>query len=152
MKNRRYTKKQKDAIEHVVVMLDELDNKPRRLYSALREFAAAFSGKHEGMNAAIINRIDQAESAWYEQWDFEHQVAEILNTLRRRHADMTNSLAEEKFVKDYRSYGREKASDEEVQIAWRAYTKGAEEMRDHAMRVFFHFTYPELDKKFERYD
>lgn len=39
---KKLTPKQLKAVHSVVVMLDELENKPRRLYSSLRELAEAF--------------------------------------------------------------------------------------------------------------
>jgi hypothetical protein len=40
--NKIMTKEQKEALNSLIVMLDELDNKPRRLYHALEEVAKAF--------------------------------------------------------------------------------------------------------------
>lgn len=39
---KQFTKKQEDAINLLITDLDELENKPRRLYDALEKFAIAF--------------------------------------------------------------------------------------------------------------
>lgn len=146
-----YTKSQRDAVDHVVGMLDELDNKPRRLYSALRELGDAFISKDSKYKTAVLNRLDQAERAWYDQWRFEDSVAQMLNTLRRRAHDATASQAEAKWRADYVRYKTE-ATPEEVNAAWRTYEDGVDKMYKAAMLVIFQVVYPELDTKYAIYD
>lgn len=57
-------KKQKEAINSLVVMIDELDNKPRRLFESLREVAAAFL-KDDDHRQDVVSSIDQFEEYYY---------------------------------------------------------------------------------------
>lgn len=147
---KKYTKKQKDAIDGIRYNLDELDNKPRRLYSALREFVDAFLDKDRKQTAKIMARIDQAETSWYTQWDFENIVASILSGIRRRGHELTSTIAYDKFCEDRKRWD-EKATDKNIEEAWRYYKDGVKDMEKQSNKVVFHNTYPELDDSFERY-
>lgn len=151
MKKGEYTKKQKEEISGLVCMLDELDNKPRRLYEALKDFAHAFLDKDGKSTALILKRLDQAEKAWYTQWNFEGEVASMLNGIRRRADDLTSSVAEEKFSADYRR-SHEDVTEDQIKKAWRRYHQGANDMRDSAMQIVLFSVYPELDVHYSRYE
>lgn len=53
--------KQKEAISSLKCNLDELDNKPRRLFKSLREFTDAFNDNRP----EIIDSIIEAEKLYY---------------------------------------------------------------------------------------
>lgn len=55
----KYTKKQNEAIDTLLCYLDELDNKPKRLFGALYEIAVAFN--KEG----AIPSLKTAEEEFY---------------------------------------------------------------------------------------
>lgn len=67
----KYTKQQESAINTLKTDIDELDNKPRRLFSALRKYAEAFvvvdkkdlDGIEHKNN--ILDSIDEFEDAYY---------------------------------------------------------------------------------------
>lgn len=69
---KKLTAKQLKAIEYLVLDLDELDNKPRRLFKALRDVAEAFmvgkayedyAGKEH--KRKVLSSIDQFEEYYY---------------------------------------------------------------------------------------
>ena len=55
----KYTKKQKDAIDSLLCYLDELEDKPRRLFWALQELAIAFDKKE------AIPSLREAQEQFY---------------------------------------------------------------------------------------
>ncbi len=55
------TKQQKEAIKELTIFIDELSNKPRRLFQALRTFSDAFNEDNE----EIIKKIDEFEDNYY---------------------------------------------------------------------------------------
>jgi len=61
----KYTKKQIEAIKSVCLNLDELENKPRRLYQSLINFAEAFDRKN------TIPSLIEAEERYYEPYLYE---------------------------------------------------------------------------------
>ena len=65
----KINKKQKEAIEKLTYDLDELDNKPRRLFSALITFADAFlddnSLDNKEHKLEVMDSIDEFERAYY---------------------------------------------------------------------------------------
>jgi len=69
-KKHKFTTKERDAINGVLGNLDELDNKPRRLYHALRGFATTFHNGDDHYKAKenhvdILISIDEAEQRYY---------------------------------------------------------------------------------------
>lgn len=67
------TKEQRKAVDMLALDIDELDNKPRRLFSALRDFAKAFVVIPKKNFYAqklhlkdIIDSIDQMEHYYYQ--------------------------------------------------------------------------------------
>jgi len=68
---KKYTKKQIEAISYLVSDLDELDNKPRRLFESLRkvveEFIIADKKDKEGKEykLEILDSIDEFERIYY---------------------------------------------------------------------------------------
>lgn len=61
---KKITKKQREAINYLTLDIDELMNKPRRLFSSLRKFAEAFREKGEDTND-ILDSIDEFERGYY---------------------------------------------------------------------------------------
>jgi len=146
-KNTKYTKEQRDAVDGLTYALDELDNKPRRLYQSIREFAHAFIKKDGKYLAAIVSRIDQAEKTWYSQWGMERNFADILYGIRQGANDLTSSIAEEKFKREEKSC-RDGMTDEEVDSRWYAYERGIEKASKMANVVIIRNNYPESDNRF----
>jgi len=60
---KKFTKKQKEALEYLILDLDELSNKPRRLFSSFIRFTEAFI--EEDSQAEIIADINQWEEMYY---------------------------------------------------------------------------------------
>ena len=56
---KKYTKEQIKAIDNLIVVLDELENKPRRLFFALEEVAGEF-GREES-----VPSIRDAQNSYY---------------------------------------------------------------------------------------
>lgn len=154
---KKYNKAQHKAISGLVCDLDELDNKPRRLYAALRDFALAFleeETKHDKKyRLKIINRIDQAERTWYDQANFENEFSEILRGIRRKKNDLTSSLAEADFKEQEKRYAKDAKKDKldtDIEMRWFAYTRAVEDMAKEATRMVMYNVYEYLDDRYER--
>ena len=69
MRTKKLTTKQRDALDLLVYDLDELDNKPRRLFSALIEFVGAFLEEKtlddKEHKIEVMDSIDEAERNYY---------------------------------------------------------------------------------------
>ena len=65
----KLNKKQINAVEYLEMDLDELDNKPRRLFSSLRKFAEAFleqkTDEDKKHKKSVLSSIDQFEEYYY---------------------------------------------------------------------------------------
>ena len=63
----KFTKKQLTAIDNLVYNIDELDNKPRRLFDALQEVAESFITEEDKKETlkGIIKRINEFERFYY---------------------------------------------------------------------------------------
>lgn len=60
--NKPLTKAQMKALDGLLLNLDEMDNKPRRLFHALEDLALAFDLKH------AVPSIRAAQDIYYETW------------------------------------------------------------------------------------
>jgi len=63
----KFNKKQLTAIDNLVYNIDELDNKPRRLFDALQEVAESFIVEEDRKDElkTIIKRINEFERFYY---------------------------------------------------------------------------------------
>jgi len=73
---KKYTKNQIKAIESLLTDLDELENKPRRLFHALEEFAFAFE-KDE-----CVPSIREAQDLMYHHINEGAYYSELFTSLR----------------------------------------------------------------------
>jgi hypothetical protein len=64
-KQRKFTKEQLEAIEKLEYDIDELDNKPCRLFSSLRNFADSFADGDEETRDCSIESINELENLSY---------------------------------------------------------------------------------------
>lgn len=72
----KFNKKQLTAIEKLVYDIDELENKPRRLFYALEEFAFAF-----GKDGAVPS-IRESQDLIYNHINEGSHYSELFDTLR----------------------------------------------------------------------
>lgn len=87
-KMKKLTKKQLSALESLIYDLDELDNKPRRLFSSLREVADVFlSGKayedYQGKKhkKKVLSSIDQFEEYYYLFLNIPEIIKEVADAI-----------------------------------------------------------------------
>ena len=73
---KKFNKTQLNAIEKLVYDIDELQNKPRRLFYALEEFAFAFQKKD------AVPSIREAQDLVYSHINEGSHYAELFDTLR----------------------------------------------------------------------
>lgn len=73
---KKYTKKQREAIDALLYDLDELENKPRRLFYALEQFAFAFEKDD------AIPSIREAQDLMYSHINEGDQYSELFSSLR----------------------------------------------------------------------
>ena len=77
VKKKKISEKQKkDAVECVVSDLDELHNKPRRLFSSLEFLAMSFL-KDDDHRKEVLDDIDEWEEWYYKKFDFYNLVDQI---------------------------------------------------------------------------
>lgn len=74
---RKYTKKQREAIDGLLTMLDELENKPRRLYYELENLAFVF-GKDDA-----VPSIREAQDLMYSHINEGETYQELFTSLRK---------------------------------------------------------------------
>ena len=74
MKKKSYNKKQLEIIDRLIVFLDELDNKPRRFFDALRDFAKEF-------NEYAVPNIEDLDTAYCQYLREGEKIAMLFNTL-----------------------------------------------------------------------
>lgn len=114
---KKLTKAQRTALWGLVYDLDELDNKPRRLFASLRDVAKAFLSEkhpaHKEHKEEIISSIDQFEELYYKR-RFE------LPMLVERIASISIELSRE-LKKEFPKYYEEEERD--------AYMQGARDAR-----------------------
>lgn len=72
----KLNKKQQQALKDLLIDLDELTNKPRRLFFALEKFAIAFD------KTDAIPSIREAQAVFYDYLDEGQHYAELFNSLR----------------------------------------------------------------------
>lgn len=73
----KLTKKQEKALKSLLLDLDELENKPRRLFHALEEFAFAFEKED------CVPSIREAQDKYYDFWDKGEFLKDIVHTLKK---------------------------------------------------------------------
>lgn len=144
MKKNTYTKKQHDAIHNVKMDIDELDNKPRRLYSAMREFAEAFIVDDDRHLADVINSIDHAEDMYYQRYCNDYATTQILGGIKRAESNLTGAVARYEFDQCHK-----KTNKETLDLMWYAREYGIDEMKKACMRIVFKEMYDELDRHCE---
>jgi hypothetical protein len=65
MKNNNFTKKQLETIENLECDLDELSNKPHRLFESLRDFAQQFVEDEEKLKISL-GSLDEFQRLYYQ--------------------------------------------------------------------------------------
>jgi hypothetical protein len=81
---KKYTKKQQEAIKSLCLNIDELDNKPRRLFKALREFTEAFQEDHsDERTIEVLDSIDEIEHMYYHHIHIPEMTRGILEKKRK---------------------------------------------------------------------
>lgn len=70
-------KEQKKAVEDLVLDLDELENKPGRLFYALEEFAFAFNKDN------AVPSIREVQDMYYEHYNEGEIYRELFDSLRK---------------------------------------------------------------------
>ena len=93
---KKLNKKQLTAVEYLVIDIDELDNKPRRLFQALRGIAEAFL-ENKTLNdkehkAEVIDSINQFEESYY----LYLNTPEIMKSVGQASHEVKRELTSEK--------------------------------------------------------
>ena len=73
---RKFTKKQLEAIDMLILDIDELVNKPRRLYHSLEDFAFAFDKKD------AVPSIREAQNLMYRHKSEGEIYSDLFDSLR----------------------------------------------------------------------
>lgn len=94
---KKYTKEQNEAIEYLVKDIDELNNKPRRLFSSLRKIANAFLDKKGNKMSEHLRRVLLNIDIWEEDFykNYAHirgyEIPYILNEIRTEEISLKNN-------------------------------------------------------------
>lgn len=136
--NTKLDKKQIDAINGVICDMDELSNKPRRLYSALKDMAKAFIDEGKGLDETIRD-LDEAETLFYKsKYKDDRDMANGLVELKRWMNDL--SFEGERSIRT-NEYINEAHKDDAI----RYYKQGVEAMYQIAVSKLIRVFYPHTD-------
>lgn len=128
----RYTKEQKEAIESLRCNLNELENKPRRLYASIRKFAEAFYNKERrNQYLKVIATIDQAEQNFYSRYVVERTALGSSTSVKFKAQYLTSEAMRQGFME-------EQGATEEK---WWAYQRGVQDMENFAIKAILHETF-----------
>ena len=102
----KYTKKQEEAIDTLKCDIDELDNKPRRLFSALRKYTEAFivvdkkdlDGEEHKNN--ILDSIDEFEDTYYNFFGLPQTMEFLANSIKKTKRELTSRNNKTYFEKE----------------------------------------------------
>jgi RecJ-like exonuclease len=107
----KFTKKQKEAISYLQYDLNELDNKPRRLFSSLIKFAEEFVDDKEYLNE-VKDSIQEFEVHYYSFLQTSDLASDIIKTNRKVKRELLSNKEMIEFEKQKYSedmvYGYEK--------------------------------------------
>ena len=92
----KITKQQESAINTLRYDIDELDNKPRRLFSALRKYTEAFvvvdkkdlDGKEHKNN--ILDSIDEFENTYYNFFGLPNVMEFLARSIKETKRELTS--------------------------------------------------------------
>lgn len=104
MKQRKFTKNQLKIIENLIYHLDELDNKPRRLFNSLFEFTEEFI-EDEEHKFEILDSLCEFQDVYYNFRNYPQIVEMVLRSqkavnrslLSHGNKDTQNALDEGRF-------------------------------------------------------
>lgn len=74
---KKYTKEEREAIESLLLNLDELENKPRRLFYSLEKLAFAFGETH------AVPSIREAQDSYYDHLGERDKFSDLYSSLRQ---------------------------------------------------------------------
>jgi len=94
----KLTKQQKTAVEYLKYDMDELDNKPRRLFESLRKFANAFLEDEEHRND-VLDSIDEWEDHYYRFLNIPDMMKDIADASKNTKREL-GSRKETKWMSD----------------------------------------------------
>lgn len=103
----KFTKEQYEAITDLKCMIDELRNKPRRLFSSLEKFAIAFLEPKSKHLYQVIDDIDEWEHQYYVNYNIPHTVKDVLEELREINKELTSEEKEYGWSDDQKEKQRE---------------------------------------------
>ena len=117
-------KKQKDAVEYLVYDLDELSNKPRRLFGSLKSFAEAFLAK--GKLNEVLDDLDEFKNGYYKNIGTEGLLADIYSVCKNVKKKSLSRNELEMVAKDYYGFSKDlKKKENEKTLYLDGYEKGA---------------------------
>jgi hypothetical protein len=110
-KPQKFTKEQLDAIHSIKVNIDELSNKPRRLFYALEQFAYAFwqdTKEEQKQLGFIVSKIREAQEYYYHDINTEMLLEECGNQARKTRLELNEKIICEEFnyIKDKKERGQ----------------------------------------------
>jgi hypothetical protein len=100
---RTLTRKQNTALDYLILDLDELDNKPRRLFNSLRLMAEEFT-KNKPNHLEIIDSINEFEDRYYQTKHIPEIVKDILWIAGKTRREMLSQRNEKETAERYKDY------------------------------------------------
>ena len=89
---KKYTKKQKEAVDNLACMIDELNNKPRRLFNSLIKFADVFLIDKE-QKAETMDTIRDFERRYYMFYTLSDIASDLLQNSNNVIRELTGEVA-----------------------------------------------------------
>lgn len=102
--NKKITKQQREAIEYLQLDLDELMNKPRRLFGALRKFAEAFPKHDQEYTNEILDSIDEFERGYYLHANIPDMTRFLMEHSRKTLKELTSRKRESEMYNPKEDY------------------------------------------------
>jgi len=112
---KKFNKKQLEAIDTLKWNIDELDNKPKRLFNALREFAIAFldikkEDEQKETLESTIKKINEFERLYYTQISLPEMASDIVQCRMDTDNEVIDVLPEKTDFERGTAHGARKAT------------------------------------------
>ena len=124
----KLNKQQIKALEGLIYNMDELSNKPRRLFSSLAEFAAQFCDKEILQN--ILADIDEWEDYYYKRFT----VNQLLNEAMRIAKDVKKQKCSHKDIGYYEDDAQRRAFKNGMEVSSKEILR---KLNEHIINEFF---------------
>jgi hypothetical protein len=122
---KKLTKKQETALKHFLIDIDELDNKPRRFFSGVRDIAENFIDKEKDKEHYynVLAYIEEFQEMYYTQIRMPTLAEYLLRHARNTKRELISTVKRKEGWRDYWTEDRVSGYEEGVKDATKLLTK-----------------------------